>query len=464
MKKKIYLTFILTVSLFAFTGCYDAVFQSIRDEIELTTQEIPGFINNIARYNDGDDQYLFLTNGFIQYKNASVTEHGAWKGMEGNGLPQTVQYIFEDTDFKGVYFYKIIADSKCIYALGYKPEYDTNNSRNVPGEYKLYYTTSITKNEDGTLTAQWKENTFLGSVMQEYKSKLDSNDDDNYGMAVSIHLFGTNSINPSHRVAFLRIGGGSPYLKNAENKNSKLYKLDGDSTSETPVVKIENEVISAADEGDFCYSEASLYTLSVVWFNGKYHFMNFLNAETNEGTTDTSTSTVRTEPTYVYYGDEGYLYYFSVENYKNNAQEYTKIFNGTSSYADNTIGFNRKSAPGEVICIAVTTDSLVLGTGHNRSYDSSSDYGDGAAAVKIDSATGEPTGDVSDDELVENGDSQLVYPYTTRALITAEPSKTQTEASIYATMDYIYTATTAGTNTSARGLWAKYPNGKWNRE
>ena len=67
MKKIILGVFIFAVSLFGFTGCYDAIYQNIRDEIELTTQKMPGFINNIARYNYGDEQYLFLTNGVIKY-------------------------------------------------------------------------------------------------------------------------------------------------------------------------------------------------------------------------------------------------------------------------------------------------------------------------------------------------------------------------------------------------------------
>ena len=100
MKKIIIGVFVLAVSLFGFTGCYDAIYQNIRDEIELTTQKMPGFINNIARYNNGGEQYLFLTNGVIKYKNAKYAEHGKWQELSGNGLPGSVHYVLKTLNLK----------------------------------------------------------------------------------------------------------------------------------------------------------------------------------------------------------------------------------------------------------------------------------------------------------------------------------------------------------------------------
>ena len=310
MKKIIIGVFVLAVSLFGFTGCYDAIYQNIRDEIELTTQKMPGFINNIARYNNGGDQYLFLTNGVIKYKNAKYAEHGKWQELSGNGLPGSVHYVFEDTKFKGFYFSKIIADQKYVYALGFEPTYDTDNSRNVPKELKVYYTEPVIEN--GQLKMVWNEIKTLSEEINKYQNEIDKIDDDNYGMAISCHLFGTNSVNPEHRVAFLRVGGGSPYLGNARNEKSSLYKLNGETVE--PAAEV-SSTSTGADSGDYCYSEFDLDTLSVVYFGGKYHFMNYLNAETNEGTTD-SEGNIRSEPTYVYFGDyDDNLYYFSVDSY-----------------------------------------------------------------------------------------------------------------------------------------------------
>lgn len=477
MKKIIIGVFVLAVSLFGFTGCYDAIYQNIRDEIELTTQKMPGFINNIARYNNGDEQYLFLTNGVIKYKNAKDAEHGKWNELSGNGLPGSVHYVFEKTEFEGVYFSKIIADKEYIYAMGFEPSYDTDNSRNVPKNLKIYYSKMISDGE----FAEWKEISALSKIMTDYRADLDKIDDDNYGMAISCHLFGTNSVNPEHRVAFLRVGGGSPYLGNSRNETSSLYKLNGENFEE--VASITPEKTGNDDSGDFIYSEFDLDTLSVVYFGGKYHFMNYLNAETNEGTTD-SKGNIRPEPTYVYFGDFGdNLYYFSVDSYDETYKTMFKYPRASYRLTDEVkktvtapteflskngevAGYIEYSNLSSVISIAVTSESLILGRGSNRSYNSNASSGDGVSRVGIDSSTGKPTSDISFDT---NAAKVMCSPYIIRALLAVDPSKKEIETSIYSSMDYIYTATSAGTNSTNRGLWAYYPKadgskGEWNRE
>ena len=474
MKKIIIGVFVLAVSLFGFTGCYDAIYQNIRDEIELTTQKMPGFINNIARYNNGDEQYLFLTNGVIKYKNAKDAEHGKWKELSGNGLPGSVHYVFEKTEFEGVYFSKIIADKEYIYAMGFEPSYDTDNSRNVPKNLKIYYSKMISDGE----FAEWKEISALSKIMTDYRADLDKIDDDNYGMAISCHLFGTNSVNPEHRVAFLRVGGGSPFLENSRNETSSLYKLNGGDFEDVASITSENKENS--DAGDFIYSEFDLDTLSVVYFGGKYHFMNYLNAETNEGTTD-SEGNIRPEPTYVYFGDNGdNLYYFSVADFNSKSEDFKKMFKypraeyrldkvkefvtaPTNLLSKNgeTAGYLENVSDSNVISIAVTSDSLLLGTGSNRSYNSGASNGSGAVRIEIDPSTGKPKGTGS---FGTNAGNVMRDPYIVRALLAVDPSKKETETSIYSSMDYIYTATSAGTNSTNRGLWAYYPKGEWNRE
>lgn len=482
MKKIIIGVFVLAVSLFGFTGCYDAIYQNIRDEIELTTQKMPGFINNIARYNNGGEQYLFLTNGVIKYKNAKDAEHGKWQELSGNGLPGSVHYVFEDTKFKGFYFSKIIADQKYVYALGFEPTYDTDNSRNVPKELKVYYTEPVFEN--GQLKMTWNEIESLSTEINKYQNEIDKIDDDNYGMAISCHLFGTNSVNPEHRVAFLRVGGGSPFLGNSRNETSFLYKLNGGTSEKVASITSENK--ENPDDVKFIYSEFDLDTLSVVYFGGKYHFMNYLNAETNEGTTDFS-GTARTEPTYVYFGDNGHnLYYFSVADFNSKSEDFKKMFKypraeyrldkvkefvtapTTLLSKDGAVSGYLNVSDSNVISIAVTSDSLLLGTGSNRSLDQNASNGSGAVRIKIDPSTGKPA-ETKPVSFETNAGSVMRDPYIVRALLAVDPSKKETETSIYSSMDYIYTATSAGTNSTNRGLWAYYPKadgskGEWNRE
>lgn len=471
MKKIIFSVLILAVSLFGFTGCWDAIYQNIRDEIELTTQKMPGFINNIARYDsESGKKYLFLANGALQVKDASQEEHGAWKELSGNGLPDTVHYVFENTEFSGFFFSKVIADKDYVYALGFKPSYDTDNSRNVPVNLKVYFTKP--SEENGELKMQWKEITELSTKINEYQNEINKIDDDNYGMGLSCHLFGTNSVNPDHRAAFLRIGGGSPYLGNNRNEKASLYKLNGDSVDLVAEVSSES---AGADSGEYCYSEFDLDTLSVVYFSEKYHFMNYLNAETNEGT-------ARTEPTYVYFGDYGNnLYYFSVDDFNSRPEDFKKMFKyPRASYRLTDAKKQEVKAPDEflsgngevsgyikdlsdsnLISIAVTSDSVLVGTGSNRSYNSNASSGSGIVKALV-VENGKPT---KKGDFTTNADKIMVSPYIVRALLAVDPSKKEAETSIYSAMDYIYTATSAGTNSTNRGLWAYYPaKGEWNRE
>ncbi len=477
VKKIIFSVLILAVSLFGFTGCWDAVYQNIRDEIELTTQKMPGFINNIARYDSSDGKkYLFLANGALQFKDASREEHGAWKELSGNGLPDTVHYVFENTEFSGFFFSKVIADKDYIYALGFKPSYDTDNSRNVPVDLKVYFTKPSV--EDGELKMQWKEITDLSNEINKYQNEINKKDDDNYGMGLSCHLFGTNSVNPDHRVAFLRIGGGSPYLGNERNEKSSLYKLNGETVESAAEI---SSTSTGADSGEYCYSEFDLDTLSVVYFGGKYHFMNYLNAETNEDTADSS-GNARSEPTYVYFGDFGSnLYYFSVDDFNSRADDFKKMFKypranyrltdekkqEVTSPSDflsengEVSGYIKNLSDSNLISIAVVSDSVLVGTGTNRSYNSNASSGSGIVKAIIDE-NGKPA---KKGDFTTNADKIMVSPYTVRALLAVEPSKKESETSIYSTMDYIYTATSAGTNSTNRGLWAYYPaKGEWNRE
>lgn len=477
MKKIIFSVLILAVSLFGFTGCWDAIYQNIRDEIELTTQKMPGFINNIARYDsESGKKYLFLANGALQVKDASREEHGAWKELSGNGLPDTVHYVFENTEFSGFFFSKVIADKDFVYALGFKPSYDTDNSRNVPVDLKVYFTKP--SEENGELKMQWKEITGFSTEINKYQDEINKNDDDNYGMGLSCHLFGTNSVNLEHRAAFLRIGGGSPYLGNNRNEKATLYKLNGENVDLVAEVSSES---AGADSGEYWYSEFDLDTLSVVYFGGKYHFMNYLNAETNEGTTDSS-GAVRTEPTYVYFGDYGRnLYYFSVVDFNSSPEDFKKMFKyPRASYrlteakkqdvkapdeflSENgeVSGYIKDLSDSNLISIAVTSDSVLVGTGSNRSYNSNASSGSGIVKALVDE-NGKPT---KKGDFTTNAGRIMVPPYIVRALLAVDPSKKEAKTSIYSVMDYIYTATSAGTNSTNRGLWAYYPaKAEWNRE
>ena len=471
--KKIFLSAVITLlSLFCFTACYDAIFQAIRDEVELESATISGYINGIARYNvnpsegiNFDNQYLFLANGSVYYKKASELQHGAWNKLSGNGLPSTTSYAYFDGEFKGIYIYKVAADADHVYAIGFKPLYDDDNSRNVPRDYVIYATSDITQNEDGSLSVTWEEVTGLTDVFKTYLEEIDAVDDDNYGMALSIHLFCSNAVNPEHRAAFVRVGGGTPYLSNSRNYTSDVYKLEGSTFTKAAqiVYDSESETTSFTEGGSdlssYHYSELTRNTLSVLYFGDGFHFMNYLNADTNEGTLDEN-GDVLTSPTYVYFpGYSSYICSFAVVDY--NSATFTDIFTGVTTNPTEVTGISSVSAGSSILSIAVTNDSILLGSGRNRATGGAQTSGDGVFRVAL--TNGQMASSTSDFET--NADSVMVDPYSVRSLICADPSLNETETSLYSSIDYIYTESTSGTSIKNRGLWSYYASrGNWNRE
>ncbi len=476
MKKIIFSVFIIFASLFCFTGCYDAIFQAIRDEVELESATISGFINGIARYNVNADttfdsttnfenQYLFTANGEISYKKASELEHGAWHDISGNGLPSSTSYAYFDGEFDGMYLYNVVADKDYVYVIGFKAHYDSDNSRNVPSDYKIYYS-KPTDNGNGTLSFTWNEITGISKILSDYQSDIDSNDDDNYGMALSINLFGTNAINPAHRAVFLRVGGSYAYLSNARNNTSNVYKLNGDSYEEVAKItyadSTETVTVSASSTTGYYYDELSRGTLSAVWFDDGVHFMNYINANTNEGTL--SSGTALSEPTYVYFPYSTYICSFKVEDYSANSDTFTNIFKGTTEPTSSDVSsiVSHLDVDHSIICMAVTNNSILLGSGKIRGTGNSvsSSVGDGVYRVLTSDGVITETASFS-----TNADNVMVSPYIVRSLICADPSLDETETSMYSSLDYPYTESSVGTSIKNRGLWSYYKSrGNWNRE
>lgn len=489
--KKLLLCAVLSAVIFGFTGCYDAIYQSIRNEVELEEGTVSGFVNNVARYEVDGKQYLFTTNGLIYYKDASVSSHGAWNKLSGNGLPSSLSYSYYDSKFNGVHFYKVAADANYVYVLGYEMEYNDQKSRNQPSAIELFYAKPETV--EGKLKFEWKRASDVSDKIRDYIKKLDK---DNYMMDCSVHLFCTNSVNSAHREAFIRIGGGSAYEYNVVNEDWEVLKLNGDSFA---TVDPETN------------KELNKYTLSAVWFNGGVHYLNSLNAETNEGT-----AAALTEPTYLYFSDNGSCtngtYLSSVKKddfgaaekvsvYKDQTKKsytdadevyeldaFTAYFAGLKSRVvstdaegkvhysyeytipykmdgddkDSLLTRNNMSTTAPIISLAVTNDSVILGTGYNRSQGSSNGHGYGAFHLEL-SSDGKPAEKTS--KFSTNADNVMCNPYYVRLLLCTDPSKGESEADIYSSLDYILTEGNSGTSIKNRGLWSYFPSrGNWNRE
>lgn len=386
----------LFCAAFLFTGCYDAVYQSIRNEIPLEERTVSGFINSIVRFTQGSDEYLFMQNGKISYKKADASYHGAWQ--EAPNTPKGISFDFYSSSFSGTHFMKLAADTSNIYALGYEVEVGSINGRNVPKTVKLYCCSSV--------GGAWQEVSAVNAKIAAYISRLSSYA---YMTDASIHLFCTNAPQNNNRKAYIRIGGGGG------KGTGEVFELSGTGTSTT-----------TPKTGDGISSN----THSAVYYGSAVHFLDALAAGTDE-TAATSTSPA-TAAKYVYYATGETLHSFPVS-------------------APSTIASTNLSTSKDIISLAVTGDSILLGTN-----------GNGIFRVTHD-GTGKPASSKS--EFQTNAQNVMYSPYIVRALFCATPDKNETQADCYSSVQFRYTAQGASADYSNVGLWSYYPSrGNWNKE
>jgi len=381
----------LFCAAFLFTGCYDAVYQSIRNEIPLEERTVSGFINSIVRFTQGADEYLFMQNGKISYKKADASYHGAWQ--EAPNTPKGISFDFYSSSFSGTHFMKLAADTSNIYALGYEVEVGSINGRNVPKTVKLYCCSSV--------GGAWQEVSAVNAKIAAYISGLSSHA---YMTDASIHLFCTNAPKKDHRKAYIRIGGGGG------KGTGEVFELSGTGTSTT-----------TPKTGDGISSN----THSAVYYGSVVHFLDALAA----GTDETSSAAAK----YVYYATGDTLYSFPVTS------------SPTAAVSTNL------STSKDIISLAVTGDSILLGTNGNGIF-------------RVTHASdGKPASSKS--EFQTNAQNVMYSPYIVRALFCATPDKNETQADCYSSVQFRYTAQGASADYSNVGLWSYYPSrGNWNKE
>lgn len=477
--KKIILTALTTLFAgFLITSCYDPIFQSIRAEVSLNNADISGFINTLIPFttdknDDGvAEDLLFLQNGSIYYKEATNTSHGSWKKDKSKGLPESISYSYFDNEFDGYNFIKLAADKDFLYALCYKAVFDDDNNRNVPKEMKLYCL-------EGS-TGIWKENETVSKYISNYIDKLYTK---NYMMDASIHLFdnnetefkGTDSdkhlITGANRNAYIRIGGGRPY-ETGEKPNLEYGSITaGATTGNYGILKLQglNPPVEIAEDTN----GASIYTLSAINVSGTDYFTNYLTAQKSKNHED-----------YVYVGIDKKLFTIPASKISQTVNiidgETTKPMNRLNAYnckkeyyidsgktekskvsldamtiegIDIEAIYERKTegCADDIISIAETSDFILMGTYEKGAYH---------AALSTSGIPAEKTSDFT-----TNCDDILIEPYIVRMMFCVDPSKMETEAVLYSSLQFRYTQSNAGTNYTNVGLWSYYPKrGNWNRE
>lgn len=225
----------------------------------------------------------------------------------------------------------------------------------------------------------------------------------------NFNAFCTNSVKTDHREAYLRC-------------NNKYYKLDG--IPPTPLT-IQDEQLLAGERKDN-------HLNSAVYFDGKTYFFNSVAAVTNE-TKDTSAE-------YIYFGEGRTLKYADKD--------------GTVKTAIDNCG-----AP--ISCLAPCKDALLIGRGD---FSNDIDYTTGGL-TKTTLTNGIPGNQLA--KFSTNAHIQLSESYYILTLINTDPSKSELQSTLYASIAFVGSGSnaTAGVNYDNIGLWSYYPSrGNWNRE
>ena len=441
--KKIFLSISIAAAVFGFSGCYDAIFYNIRNEVPLEDGVINGYTNSIVRYQEPDEtEFLYLQNGNVYYKQISEDDdktkltknqdHDKW--TKDSSAPEGISYSYFDQEFSGTYSCKLASDSNYVYLLGATPEYDESSSRNILKNFKLYCYSKANG---------WKSVEQINTILKQYESTLD---DDKYMMDSSIQLFCTNAPQNEHRKAYIRIGGGSPYYSWMSDKqtygsdftvndgvmNCGIIDLNGTDTDIANVVPLGDGKIGTLEK-----TGAGKDTTSAVYANNTVYFLDYLASSTNE--------TKNKEADYIYLGNGKTLYWFETASVSSvTALDAEPVGKSTGCAAD-------------ILSMCVTNDSIILGT-----------YEEGAYRVKIDS--GKPETSTSD--FTTNAASVMYNPYIVRMLFCTDPSLGETAdgSALYSALQFRYTESSASASYKNVGLWSYYnskENGhrnNWNKE
>ncbi|WP_288752017.1 hypothetical protein [uncultured Treponema sp.] len=441
--KKIFLSISIAAAVFGFSGCYDAIFYNIRNEVPLEDGVINGYTNSIVRYQEPDEtEFLYLQNGNVYYKQISEDDdktkltknqdHDKW--TKDSSAPEGISYSYFDQEFSGTYSCKLASDSNYVYLLGATPEYDESSSRNILKNFKLY----CYSKENG-----WKSVDAVNTILKKYESTLA---EDKYMMDSSIQLFCTNAPQNEHRKAYIRIGGGSPYYSWMSDKqtygsdftvkdgvmNCGIIELNGTDTDIANVVPLGDGKIGTLEK-----TGAGKDTTSAVYANNTVYFLDYLASSTNE--------TKNKDADYIYFGNGKTLYWFN-----------TASVSSVKALDADPVGKSAGCAD-SILSMCVTNDSIILGT-----------YEEGAYRVKTDS--GKPETSTSD--FTTNADSVMYNPYIVRMLFCTDPSLGETDngSALYSALQFQYTESSASASYKNVGLWSYYnseENGhrnNWNKE
>ncbi len=398
--KSVIFPLIASMAVF-FTSCNDVIFDTIREEVELSDAQLTGTVHSLIRVTDASDskEYLFATTSPIVWRK-DITEaaaNGTDDDLDLDGVTTSENGHWQTFERPGDKY--VLLASNCdgeIYSRSVVTESVIDDGENEPKEnYLRWYDT---KNpESGWQDVYYEDGTVVNKTLPYYSTKF--------------VLFGTNTPKNKYRHAFVNISG-------------TIYKLEHGIAT----------VISEDDSSCYFYpgtsdgtdSTTSIYSsaITVATFDGtKFYFSSSTAMTTNE--------TAATDATYMYYADGKRIYYRTQDD-----------TNWKSSYV---------SGISSVRSIGITNNKILVGTtaGLNAISFASDSQAPGSSTTSLNA----------------NASSTLSSSYIIEKLLVVDPSKSDSATDIYAGSNFKGSPSNTSATRKNASMWAYYVNrGKWNRE
>ena len=476
MKKNRLLFITATIlTAFAFTSCFNAVFYNIRQDVAPEASTVTGVINSICRYTIDGEEYLFLgANEGLRYKlaktgNVRDSNNSSWKVY--SDLPFSLhQFSYYSGDGKGEHtgqtIIKVLADKDTLYLIttDYKHEYIDGYS--YPNH--TYIWASKLTAESGKVSGTWKEIKFGEEIDGNYTDySADDQRDKIFPYTYSdvnkiriyfshFNFFSTNSINPDLRRVFVR--GNN---KKGTSGGDCYYELKGlNAPSQINLKQVEgfkDDIIACEDDSTTNVTNID----SVAYLGDTLYFFDSIAVATNE---HYKTEKDEFGNTTIVYIKPSILYFAHSESKRKDSEEDYHPSTSTLAYlylkdGKATLGETTTSCGERISSLAVTKDSILIGRGD---YSVATSNAGGIVRAKL-SEDGIPATQLSSFDT--NASVQLSYSYQILTLLVTEPDKIETENTIYSSITFKGTGSTAGTSFDNIGLWAYYPGrGNWNCE
>lgn len=423
---------IFTASI-TFSSCFNPVFYQVINDVESEEPTVSGPINSISRYTASGKELLILAGDHpedakqrgLRYKLADQNEHGCWKTYPISDLPFELHKYdyYGKQNHTGEQIIKVLADKDYVYLV--TAEYENNDSEGTACPKKIHiWTAKLTLDENNNIESDktiWTdicksdEPNYLPTYMYDSKSFS------------AFNVFCTNSVNPEHRFAYIRSGGGN----NPDYAAVTLYKLNGNATPK----KI--PTFTAIDDDDSKIINSAVYYPMKEATDGVI-FLNAYAAVTDE--------TKTTAPKRFYFSSKDTIKYSD---------------DSIKEIGDNSIRSSNIKAGQKILSIAINKDSLILGKGDLTA--STSANGTGGLERVLLSDSGIPNSSLANFET--NAKTQIMSSYFVTCLLSVDPEKAESDNAIYAAIEFIGTGSSSTVSFKNVGLWSYYAERNcWNRE